>query len=141
MAWTRRKTTALVRALNRSASDELVANIQRRTAGNPFFVSEVARLYATRERQGADAGIEVPKAVQHVLSRRFARLGQGAVGMLEVAAVIGEPDVRIIASVTGRSETAVLERVDEPMTARLLAGKVAAPGSRTIWCGRRCTPG
>ena len=116
------ETTALVRALNRSASDELVASIQRRTAGNPFFVSEVARLYATRERQGADAGIEVPKAVQHVLSRRFARLGQDAVGMLEVAAVIGEPDVQMLAAVTGRSETAVLELLDEPMQARLLAG-------------------
>ena len=116
------ETTALVRALNRSASDELVANIQRRTAGNPFFVSEVARLYATRERQGADAGIEVPKAVQHVLSRRFARLGQDAVSMLEVAAVIGEPDVQMLAAVTGRSENAVLELLDEPMQARLLAG-------------------
>ena len=72
-------TADLVHGLTPNASAEVVAHIHRRTAGNPFFVSEVARLYATRERQGVDDGHDVPTAVQHVLSRRFARLDQDAV--------------------------------------------------------------
>ncbi|MGH3861868.1 ATP-binding protein, partial [Actinokineospora sp.] len=115
-------TADLVREVTPAASDDLVANIHRRTGGNPFFVSEVARLHAGREQQGAESGQDVPTAVQHVLSRRFARVSQEAVRLLEVAAVVGRLDVPVLAAVSGLDEDTALALLDEPLRARLLVG-------------------
>lgn len=115
-------TAELVREVIPTASDELVANIHRRTGGNPFFVSEVARLHAGRQQQGVASGQDVPTAVQHVLSRRFARIGQEAVRLLEVAAVVGKLDLPVLAAVAGLGEEAALTLLDEPLRARLLVG-------------------
>ncbi|SDI96067.1 AAA ATPase domain-containing protein [Actinokineospora alba] len=115
-------TAELVRELTPTASDELVANIHRRTGGNPFFVSEVARLHAGRRQQGVESGHDVPTAVQQVLSRRFARIGQEAVRLLEVAAVVGKLDLPVVAAVACLDEEAALTLLDEPLRARLLVG-------------------
>ncbi|HET7689662.1 MAG TPA: AAA family ATPase [Nocardioidaceae bacterium] len=115
-------TATLVRGLDPHASDELVAAVQRRTGGNPFFASEVARLHAAREKQGVASGSDVPTAVQHVLSRRLARIDQHSVRLLEVAAVVGRPDVALLCAVTGLQEQQVLELLEEPLQARILVG-------------------
>ncbi|WP_454789104.1 BTAD domain-containing putative transcriptional regulator [Mycolicibacterium lutetiense] len=57
--------------------------LAERTGGNPFFVSEYARLPRT-ERD------EIPLAVKSVLDRRLAGLAPGVVGLMRVAAVIGD---------------------------------------------------
>lgn len=114
-------TAMLVRGLaDTDVPDDLVADIHRRTGGNPFFVSEVARLGAMRESRAMEAAFEVPSAVQHVLSRRFARLEQQSVRLLDVASVVGTPDLPVLAAVTGISLDDVQALLEEPVRARLL---------------------
>jgi RecA/RadA recombinase len=68
----------------------LVGVVHDRTAGNPFFVQQIARLLAS---QGAplDRGpvTGVPPAVGDVLARRLARLPGEVVDLLAVASVVG----------------------------------------------------
>ena len=64
------------------APPSLLNAVHARTAGNPFFVTEVARLYALR---GGDP-IDVPKGVQQVLTRRLAHLSQQGAEILALAA-------------------------------------------------------
>lgn len=114
-------TAVLVRGLaDTNVPDDLVADIHRRTGGNPFFVSEVARLGAMRESRAVAAAFEVPSAVQHVLSRRFARLEQQSVRLLDVASVVGTPDLPVLAAVAGISLDDVQALLEEPVRARLL---------------------
>ncbi|AFM16232.1 putative transcriptional regulator [Mycolicibacterium chubuense NBB4] len=61
------------------------AELAARTGGNPFFVSEYARL-PRAER----AGNEIPRAVRSVLDRRLAALDPAVVQVLRTAAVIGD---------------------------------------------------
>ncbi|OKH68331.1 ATPase AAA [Mycobacterium sp. SWH-M5] len=58
--------------------------LAERTGGNPFFVSEYARL--PRAERG-----EIPVAVKSVLDRRLAGLDPDVLAVLRVAAVIGDP--------------------------------------------------
>jgi hypothetical protein len=100
--------------------DVLVADIHRRTGGNPFFVSEVARLGVLRDRHTVEAAFDVPSAVQHVLSRRFARLEQQSVQLLEVASVVGTPDLPVLAAVAELAVDDVRALLDDAVRARLL---------------------
>ena len=99
---------------------ELVAEVHRRTGGNPFFVTEVARLHTMRGRTTA---VEVPPGVQQVLSRRLARLSQPASELLAAAAVLGEPDLSALAAMTGQNEAEVLELLDEAVRARVVVAR------------------
>ncbi|HZQ86356.1 MAG TPA: AAA family ATPase [Acidimicrobiales bacterium] len=111
-------TAEVVRGLvGDGVPDDLTAEVFARTGGNPFFVTEVARLHAAR---GERAGIEVPRGVQQVLSRRIARLSQPASELLGVAALLGEPRVAVLAAVTGQSDDKVLTLLDEAVQARLV---------------------
>jgi hypothetical protein len=71
-------------------SAELARAVQERTAGNPFFVTQIARLIST---QGASlehvAMSGVPPAVGEVLARRLARLPTDVAALLGAAAVLG----------------------------------------------------
>jgi len=98
------------------APPDLLTAVHARTAGNPFFATEVARLYSLR---GGDV-IDVPKGVQQVLTRRLAHLSQDAAEMLAVAAAVGAPDVDVLAAVSTCSSDAVVELLTEAARARLL---------------------
>src|SRR5207247_1944221 len=99
-------TAALVkRIMGDDFTADLADVVQARTAGNPFFVTEVARLHAIRGERGR---IDVPPGVHQVLTRRVARLSQPASEVLGIAALIGEPDVGLLAKVTGQTEDKVL---------------------------------
>lgn len=63
------------------------ATIAARTAGNPLFVSEMARLAAAR---GAAVSEMVPDSAQGTIRRRVARLPQPAQRVLTAAAVLGQ---------------------------------------------------
>ncbi|MET0840374.1 MAG: AAA family ATPase, partial [Marmoricola sp.] len=71
----------------RTPDDEEVRAVHRRTAGNPLFVSEVARL-ATARGAGAVASV-LPESAQATIRRRVARLAQPAEAALGAAAVLG----------------------------------------------------
>lgn len=74
------------------------ATLAERTGGNPFFVSEYARL-PRDERVGS----EIPTVVKSVLDRRLANLDPAVIQVLRIAAVIGDA--------VGRDTFPVLARV------------------------------
>lgn len=88
-------TAALLRRFVDAATEGYVDEVQRRTAGNPYFVSEVARLQASRG--GRDG--TVPVGVRQVLEQRLARLPQPTVALLELASVLGAPDAGLLARI------------------------------------------
>ncbi|HVW39943.1 MAG TPA: AAA family ATPase [Amycolatopsis sp.] len=74
---------ALLATLGRPVDQAQAGVVHRRTAGNPFFVQQVARL------PDAGNGTGVPVAVREVLLRRFARLPNETATRLGMAAVVG----------------------------------------------------
>ncbi|MCA1842540.1 MAG: AAA family ATPase, partial [Actinobacteria bacterium] len=116
-------TAALVeRIAGPAAAARLAADVHARTAGNPFFVSEVARLHAMRARDRTGATpFEVPPGVRQVLSRRLARIPQATSELLWAAAVIGQPDLDRLVAMTGRSAEDVLALLDDAVRARLVS--------------------
>ena len=107
-------TAALVRRIvSTEPSREYLDEVHRRSAGNPFFVAEVARLQASR---GTATG-SVPVAVRQVLEHRLARLPQDSVELLQVSSVVGVPHVGRLAAVTGITEVEVVALLEEPAAA------------------------
>lgn len=93
------------RVAGEAAAADVVAAIHDRTAGNPFFVTELVRLLASEHAlhdvdRMARAG--VPVGARDAVRRRLARLPEQAVVVLGVASVLGpQVDIRLLASVTG----------------------------------------
>ena len=86
--------------------DGLVSAIHKATGGNPFFVTEVVRLWladGTARQENPDAGaFQVPEEVREAIRRRLAPLSPNAATLLAVAAVIGrEFDAGLLEHVAG----------------------------------------
>ncbi len=84
--------------------DHLVTAIHQATGGNPFFVTEVVRLWladGAARRENPDAGeFQVPDEVREAIRRRLVPLSPNAATLLSVAAVIGrEFDADLVARV------------------------------------------
>ncbi|MEV4091312.1 BTAD domain-containing putative transcriptional regulator [Streptosporangium saharense] len=105
------------------ADDETVAGIAERTGGNPFYVRESARLL---NGEGALVALsEVPEGVRDVLRRRLARLPEGGVAVLRLAAVAGrESSVDVLVDAADTDEDGVLNALD----AGVIAGLLSEPG-------------
>jgi|GEM_PF-1628769 len=96
--------------LGRAGADrDLAAEMDRLTAGNPFFLGEVLRLG------------ETPEALSDVVRGRMAGLPPGAEEVLTVAALLGrEAATDILTRVAEQPEEQVLDIVDAAVGARLL---------------------
>ncbi|GIF23570.1 hypothetical protein BJ973_004179 [Actinoplanes tereljensis] len=97
-------------------------SIHARTAGNPFFVRELSRLFA-------DTGVltRVPTTVRDVVRDRMAGLDDDARGLLQIAALIGRDiELSLLARVAGLDLETCLHRL-EPVEALGLLGP--APGN------------
>ncbi|MGW5558248.1 BTAD domain-containing putative transcriptional regulator [Micromonospora sp. NPDC003944] len=92
-------------------------SIHRRSGGNPFFVRELAQLYASAGEAGLAA---VPPGVRDVIRHRLAQLPAPTGTVLRQAAVLGrdlDPDVLV--ALTG-DPTAALDAVDRALAAGFL---------------------
>ena len=110
---------------------DLVAEVFRRTAGNPFFVREVIRLMAARgtlnQAGGRRAGI--PDGVRHVVEHRLARLPQACATLLAVAAVLGqEVNSAVLARSTRFAAGTVAELIEVMVRAGVLNASQDASG-------------
>ncbi|MFB9532120.1 BTAD domain-containing putative transcriptional regulator [Nonomuraea roseola] len=107
------------------ADEETIAGIAERTGGNPFYVRESARLL---NGEGALVALsEVPEGVRDVLRRRLARLPEGGVSILRLAAVAGrESSVDVLVDAADTDEEGVLNALDAGVIAGLL--NEPAPG-------------
>jgi hypothetical protein len=85
-----------------------------RSAGNPFFLTELVRL-------GSAGGAAVPDGVQAVIARRLAQLSEPSRAMLEAAACLPDDiDPMLLADILHRTQSEVLDLVDEAIAMRLL---------------------
>jgi tetratricopeptide (TPR) repeat protein len=114
----------------------LVADLERITEGNPFFVEEFVRLLQAEggladPAQGV-VRFKLPLELGATLRRRLAPLGADDRRVLDVAAVIGrEFDVVLLEAACELPREALLERLEAPLAAALIQ---EAPGA--IGCFR-----
>jgi class 3 adenylate cyclase/DNA polymerase III delta prime subunit len=104
--------------------------LERETAGNPFFVSEMLRHFAesgllTRHDGRwtgdlASGASHVPEGIREVVGRRLGRLGADVENVLRAASVIGyEFDIDLLATVTGLPVDDVIDALDLAATANI----------------------
>ncbi|NGO81618.1 AAA family ATPase, partial [Streptomyces sp. YC504] len=113
----RAETRALMtRTAGREPSDELVAEVHRRTGGNPFFVEQTARLWAS----GASVDTIAP-GVREMVRRRLDLLPDAVSALLSTGAVLGREFHRqVLAAVAGAPAAHVDRLLDQAVTARLV---------------------
>ncbi|MEU7842687.1 BTAD domain-containing putative transcriptional regulator [Micromonospora sp. NPDC049114] len=114
---------AVTELLSRHSVDttdsELLRTVRERSAGNPLFTIELAKLIAAEGPGSALDGI--PAALGHVLTRRLARLPASTQTVLRHAAVLGsDAEVDILIAVDGGPEEPVLDGLEAGVTAGLL---------------------
>jgi DNA-binding CsgD family transcriptional regulator len=103
----------------RALGAETVAIVNRRTHGNPFFVTELGLLLG----QHPDAVDELPDALRVAIDHRLSRLPLQVRELVSVAAVLGPgTDAAELAEVTGTSQPVVLDRIDEAIRSGVLTG-------------------
>ena len=103
-------------------NDAEVETLDKRTGGNPLFVSEYARLPADERSSG-----ELPVAVRSVLGLRLAGLQPAVLQTLRTAAVIGDTiDIALLARATGLDIDSIADHLDAAADDRIIT---AAPGT------------
>ncbi|GGR90572.1 hypothetical protein GCM10010269_32190 [Streptomyces humidus] len=112
--------TELVRCeTGREPGPGTARRIHTRTAGNPFFVRELSRLFADGGALTDDAsdGAGVPTTVRDVVLDRMAGLDGDARALLQIAALLGrDVELGLLARVAGLDVDRCLERL-EPVEA------------------------
>lgn len=97
--------SALTDRIGAQPAPQVVADVVRRTGGNPFFVEELGRAL-----RSTDATAPVPGAVRDVVRRRLSHLPAACRELLDVGAVIGrEPGLALLAAAAGRPVDEVLD--------------------------------
>jgi DNA-binding SARP family transcriptional activator len=102
----------------RPVAEAEARTIHRRSAGNPFFVRELARLWAAEGEQALHA---VPPGVRDVIRHRLAALSEPARDHLRQAAILGhEVDLNLLIPLTGATADEVLASTEEALAAGFL---------------------
>ncbi|MEW9527186.1 AAA family ATPase [Microbispora sp. NPDC049125] len=107
----------IARTAGRDPSAGLVAQVHRRTGGNPFFVEETARLW----RSGGSVTTVAP-GVRDTLLRRLSLLPGPVVELLTTAAVLGREFHRQVLAATAPMLN-VDRLLDQAMTSRLVVAR------------------
>lgn len=110
-------TGALARAVcDQPLAPHEVAALHARTAGNPYFVTEFARL-----GRAAVVAETIPDGVRDVLRRRLAPLSEPVRSLLSLAAVAGgEVALDLLVAAGGLDRTEVLEGLSAAVDAHVL---------------------
>lgn len=106
----------LARTTGREPAGELVAEVHRRTGGNPFFVTQTAHLW-----QSTNSTDAITPGVRDAVARRLALLPAAVVETLTAASVLGpEFHPRLLAASAGLPGPAVDRLLAEAVSARLV---------------------
>lgn len=114
----------LVAACDRQVDAGLTATIHDSTAGNPFFVRELARLLVGESdlRPGA-----LPEQVGEVIGRRLENLSVSCRSVLAAASVMGrEFNLTLLTRLSGQPMHGLLEVMDSAVKAGLVAEATSA---------------
>ena len=122
-------------ALGQATTQKLTDLVYDRTEGNPFFVEELVRHLVesdalTMGDEGWDVretpSLQMPRSVKVVVEERLERLSEETRRVLAMASVIGgEFALDLLHRVTETEEEALLDAVEEALTARVV---VPRPG-------------
>ena len=106
----------MARTAGHEPYSSLVAEVHRRTAGNPFFVEQTARLWTT------DGTIDsISPGIREAVRQRLARLPVVCVDVLTLAALLGaEFDLEILAATFYRTASQLDKLMAPAFAARLL---------------------
>lgn len=113
---------------------EVSRAVHARTAGNPFFVQEVARLLSDDSTVTEESVVRsgVPLTVRDVVRDRMAALDPGAQELLQTAALAGRSvELVLLTRIAGADVATCLERL-EPVRELGLVGP--APGDAFTYC-------
>ncbi|MEU8192252.1 AAA family ATPase [Microbispora amethystogenes] len=106
----------MTRAAGREPSADLVAEVHRRTGGNPFFVEQTARLWS-----GGGSVTAIAPGVRDTLLRRLSLLPRPVIDLLTTAAVLGREFHRRVLAAVAETSVLPLERLlDQAVAARLV---------------------
>jgi tetratricopeptide (TPR) repeat protein len=117
--------------------DDLVRAIGEETEGNPFFIREVLLHLLEEGKLVSDEGgwritlsiaeMGIPEGVREVIRRRVSRLSEAANRLLVAASAFdGGFAFDVVAPVSGLSEAAALDAIDEGLAAQVLRPAGAA---------------
>ncbi|GAA2409291.1 hypothetical protein GCM10010191_17330 [Actinomadura vinacea] len=104
------------RTVGRDPDPELVAEVHRRTGGNPFFVEQTARLW-----HGGGSVTAIAPGVRDAVQRRLSLLAPPVERMLTAAAVLGREFHRRVLAATAEIPVPHVDRLlDQALAARLV---------------------
>jgi hypothetical protein len=104
-------------AAARRPDTSVVADLQRTTGGNPFFIQQAALLWAANS-----SIIAITPAVREAIERRLARLESATVDVLMWAAMIGyEFDPDLLAATSEQPSAEIDRHISTAASARLVA--------------------
>ncbi|HEY5882086.1 MAG TPA: AAA family ATPase [Nakamurella sp.] len=110
--------------VGRAASDAELSAVYDATAGNPFFVSELARQLA----EGPTIAGAIPRSVLDAIGQRLGRLSADCATSLRAAAVLGTRfAVPIVAAMTGSTVGDCLTSLDQAARAALVLDEDGSP--------------
>jgi len=111
-------------ALGHDAAARLSSALRLRTAGNPLFVRELARVIAGQwQREGSiqPEDVKLPAAVKDIISQRLQALPALSHSVLDAASVIGEEfTLPVLQRVTALDSTLVLEGLQAARLAHIV---------------------
>jgi DNA-binding SARP family transcriptional activator len=116
----------LVNSISGYREPELTETLRARTGGNPFFLSETAKLLAAEARDGVAATVGtvaelIPDTVRDVVNRRVQRLPDDSQSMLRLGAVAGASvELAVLAHATGIDADRVCALLEPAVMAGLL---------------------
>lgn len=111
----------VARTVGRDLDAGLVAEVHRRTGGNPFFVEQTARLW----RSGGSITAVAP-GVRDAVRRRLSLLPEPVAALLSDAAVLGaEFHRKVLAAMAAAPVPHVDRLLDEALAARLIVARGA----------------
>lgn len=111
----------MTRTVGHEPEEDLVAEVYRRTGGNPFFVEQTARLW----HSGGSVSTIAP-GVREAVRRRLSLLSAPVVDLLRTAAVLGREFHRQVLAGVAASPVAHADRLlDQAVAARLVTAKGA----------------
>lgn len=119
--------------------ETLISAVHQQTEGNPFFLTEVARLLASEGYHSpipppqSISGLPIPQRVFDVLSRRLARLSEGCLRVLALASVIGrEFALEVLARASDLSRAQILQALEEALVAQVITADRRMKGCYTF---------
>jgi DNA-binding SARP family transcriptional activator len=105
-------------------ADELAAQVQSESQGNPLFATEIGRLLASEGSQAAAPGkLPIPEGVRETIGQRLKRQSEHCRQVLALASVVGrEFDPDLLRRISGLEEDELFTALEEAATARLVGG-------------------